>query len=517
MALTKMVYSPYQEDIFKAIEQGSSNLAICAVAGSGKTTTIVSACRRLHENPRNVKFLAFNKLIADTLQQRLVGCADVSTLHSFGYSILKSIFNDPTRRIYIKVDKNKWRSYIDGHIYSLSNEITIDTPSNKVYGFKRNIEKLFNLARVNLIPSGNKGVLNDICDTYGIPTMFDEVSVVDELLETAYVMPSNLTIDFEEMIILPLSYKADIPTFKYVFIDECQDLNKAQRELMLACSKGGRFIAVGDKSQAINGFCGADCMSFERIASLPNTIELPLSVNYRCGTDILKLAQEIVPNIEAHNGAIKGNITHTKTLSTDLFQPNDMVLCRTSAPLVTLCMSLIERGIAAIVKGRDIAQGLKSLIEGSCASSIEGVLEYLQQERKQTLAALAKERKISEDDAKNTMRYQILDDKAKCVENICKHSVKTIYELNNYIDKLFSDDNIKNCVMLSTIHKAKGLEANRVLILLPSKLPLTWRGQAEWQLKQEQNLKYVALTRARKELVFIDMSEQELAKAEEMN
>lgn len=512
-----MSYSPYQEDIFKAIEQGTSNLAICAVAGSGKTTTIVSACRRLHETPSKVKFLAFNKLIADTLQEKLVGYADVSTLHSFGYSVLKSIFNDPRNRVYIKVDRNKWRNYIDSRIYSLSNEITIDTPANKVYGFKRNVEKLFNLARVNLVKYGEVGELRDICDEHGIPTMFDEVSVVNGLLETAYVMPSNLTIDFEDMVILPLSYQENIPTYKYVFIDECQDLNKAQRELMLACSKGGRFIAVGDKNQAINGFCGADCMSFERIASLPNTIELPLSVNYRCGTDILKLAQEIVPTIEAHDGAIKGKISHTKVLSKDLFQANDMVLCRTTAPLVALCMSLIERGVAAIVKGRDIAQGLKSLIEGSCASSIEGVLEYLQNERKITLATLAKERKITEDDAKSTMKYQILDDRAKCVENICKHSVKTIHELNTYIDRIFSDDNLKNSVMLSTIHKAKGLEANRVMILLPSKLPLTWRNQAEWQLKQEKNLKYVALTRARKELVFIDMTEQQLAKAEEMN
>jgi ATP-dependent exoDNAse (exonuclease V) beta subunit len=67
--------------------------------------------------------------------------------------------------------------------------------------------------------------------------------------------------------------------------------------------------------------------------------------------------------------------------------------------------------------------------------------------------------------------------------------------------------------MLSTAHKSKGLEANRVLILLPNKLPLKWQNQLEWQMKQELNLKYVALTRARKELIFIDMEEQDLLKA----
>jgi superfamily I DNA/RNA helicase len=78
---------------------------------------------------------------------------------------------------------------------------------------------------------------------------------------------------------------------------------------------------------------------------------------------------------------------------------------------------------------------------------------------------------------------------------------------------LFTDEKVENAVMLSTAHKSKGLEANRVLILLPNKLPLTWQNQLDWQLKQELNLKYVALTRARKELVFIDLDEQSLLKA----
>ena len=86
-------------------------------------------------------------------------------------------------------------------------------------------------------------------------------------------------------------------------------------------------------------------------------------------------------------------------------------------------------------------------------------------------------------------------------------------QLKSYIDRLFTDDKVENAVMLSTAHKSKGLEANRVLILLPNKLPLHWPHQLEWQMKQELNLKYVALTRARKELIFIDMEEQDLLNA----
>ena len=93
------------------------------------------------------------------------------------------------------------------------------------------------------------------------------------------------------------------------------------------------------------------------------------------------------------------------------------------------------------------------------------------------------------------------------------YSIKDTTELKSYINRLFTDEKVENAVMLSTAHKSKGLEANRVLILLPNKLPLTWQNQLDWQLKQELNLKYVALTRARKELVFIDLDEQSLLKA----
>ena len=92
------------------------------------------------------------------------------------------------------------------------------------------------------------------------------------------------------------------------------------------------------------------------------------------------------------------------------------------------------------------------------------------------------------------------------------HSIENTTQLKSYINRIFSDENIENAVVLSTAHKAKGLEANRVLILLPNKLPLKWPHQLEWQEQQELNLKYVAITRAKKELIFVDLTEAELLK-----
>ena len=58
-------WSNYQIDIFNAIKNSNKNIIVNAVAGSGKTTTIVEACKRLKLFPNKVQFLAFNKSIAN--------------------------------------------------------------------------------------------------------------------------------------------------------------------------------------------------------------------------------------------------------------------------------------------------------------------------------------------------------------------------------------------------------------------------------------------------------------------
>ena len=498
-----MEYSVYQKAIFDAICKGSGNIVVNAVAGSGKTFTIVSACRMLGLSKYDVKFLAFNKAIADELQRKIGDCADVTTLHSFGYSVLRSI------RKGLKLDNNRWRKYVSENIMTLSRSIGEDTPSAKVYGFISNVLHLFNLCRVNLVAGGDLESVRKICDAHNCMTLFDEERVVSELLYDAYVLGD--CIDFTDMVVLPLQYKERIPSYKFVFIDECQDLNTAQRELMLCAAKGGRFVAVGDRRQAINGFAGADCQSFQKIVDIPDTKELPLSVNYRCGKEFIKLAQDIVPQIEAHDGAIDGNVVKVDKLDMYLFKYNTMVLCRSNAPLVGLCLKLIKKGVTAIVKGRDIGEQLTAFAKGSKARTMEELESYCENELKKCVAKIKKERKCTDEDAKDSARYISLNDKLQCLLVIAEEV--GISSMASKIETMFSDYAVRNGIVLSTIHKAKGLESDRVMILCPHKLPLTWKHQLDWQLEQEMNLKYVALTRAKKEMIFVNMTEEEITKA----
>lgn len=498
-------FSQFQKAIFAEVKNGKTNIAINAVAGSGKTTTIVECCKLLGMSKYDIKFLAFNNSIVRELKEKIGEFADVSTLHSFGLNVLYKVIGKNRR---LEIDKTD-RKY--SKIAEECNMIAMDKDDKLYRKALGNIDKIMRLCRINLIQSGDVAGIKSICDEHSIDIYANEVSVADMLLKDAYTIDLNdrLIIDFTDMIVLPLSYRDKIPTFKVVFIDECQDLSRAQRELMIEAARKGRFVAVGDRRQAINGFAGASCDSFDQIARLPNTKELPLSVNYRCGKNIITLAQQIVPEITYFEKAIDGEVNTVTDITLDLFKPNDMVLCRTAAPLVVMCLKLIQAGVTAIVKGRDIASGLIGLIDKSKAKTIKGFISWADAEKEKKAKEIAKKEKCTIPEAKETGLYVAFSDRINCILAIGEN-VSNLEDVKAYIERIFSDEKITGAVNLSTCHKSKGLEADRVLILLPNKLPLTWKGQKDWEYEQELNLKYVAITRAKKELVFVRVEQDKL-------
>jgi superfamily I DNA/RNA helicase len=219
-----------------------------------------------------------------------------------------------------------------------------------------------------------------------------------------------------------------------------------------------------------------------------------------------------VPPIEARPDAPEGVIRSIdeEHVHREL-TPGDLVLCRLTAPLVKLCIHLIQHGKAARVRGRDIAKQLTDLIAAvydfaqqgaflqNRSATAEGIYQdfgyWLDLYQRMQVAKL-------EQREGNESRIQSLQDRIAAVlvwyESYAAGSVNA---LKAKIEELFSDDKVP--IMLSTVHRAKGLENRRVMLLKPHKLPLEWNGQHEWQRVQERNLKYVALTRATEELWFV--------------
>lgn len=482
--------SPYQTAVYDFVTDGTGNAVIDAVAGSGKSTTIVNALKLIPEN-KQVLFLAFNKAIVEELVIKIGNKPNVQvmTLHSLGAKTVMSTFKS-------SLDNYKYKTYIsDGLNYGLIKP-TIELEEEEILDYKQNINKLVDLSRAYLC-NDIQGLVN-IAEKYLINLIDNEV----EMALNAVNWGKNNTskIDFTDMIFLPNVKKLQLPKFDFVFIDECQDLNTAQRQLFLqTLNSTGRFVAVGDPRQAIYGFAGADIESFNVLKSLPNTVLLPLSVCYRCDNSIIELAKTIVPQIEAKENAPEGTVNRQAKLAE--IQDGDMVLCRLTAPLVALCMQYIANNVKAYVKGRDIGLNLINMIKKTNRRNTIEVLERLNKELDKIANKIIAKTHCSIAEAKENSLYTSHFDKIRAIEVIAGNLV-TAQAVINRIENIFKDED-RTGICLSTIHKAKGLEANNVFIICEDKLLLKRAMKVAWTAEQEYNLVYVAYTRAKRYLGFV--------------
>ena len=497
--------SKYQVAVYDHITNGSGNAVIDAVAGSGKSTTIVEALKLIPKN-KKVLFLAFNKAIVEELKIKIgqVDNVEVRTLHSLGMSAVLKAFK-------CQVQDDKYKAYInDGFKYGRIAP-SMQLLEEQEAEYKSNILKLTDLARVYLCESIEK--LEDIADKYSMRIYDNECSIA--MSAVSWGKNHVSTIDFTDMIYFPNVKKIRVPKFDFVFIDECQDLNTAQRELFLQClgkygednwsNPDGRFIAVGDPRQAIYGFAGADVESFNMLKSLPNTIHLPLSVCYRSDNTIINLAKEIVPQIEARENAPEGVVCRTSKVED--IKDGDMVLCRVTAPLVALCMQYISKGVKAYVKGRDIGANLINMIKKTKCRNMPDVMEKLSAELSKVADKVMRKSHCSFEEARENSVYTSLQDKINAIAVIGR-DLKTSDAVCNRIETIFKD-NDRSGICLSTIHKAKGLESDNVFIIREDKFYLKHAMRVEWMAEQERNLVYVAYTRAKHFLGFvIDFQEE---------
>ncbi len=277
-----------------------------------------------------------------------------------------------------------------------------------------------------------------------------------------------------------------------ILVHNCQDLNLSQIKIALKlCSSAGRIIAVGDENQAIYGFRGASTNAIQEINNILHATQLPLSISYRCPTSHIIMAQRYVPAIEAAPNAIPGVIKNiTGEEFSDIIKPGDMCICRNNAPLVDYAFDALDRGYKINIRGQDIGFGLQAIIKRLNAKNIPDLYIKLDKWRETEVSRLVAE-------MKNPER---IDDKYRAIRSLSNH-VDTISELLKYIKDLFSDENKE--IIFSSIHKAKGLEADRVFILKFGLIPSKW-ARLDWEKQQEKNLGYIAITRSKDSLYFVD-------------
>jgi superfamily I DNA/RNA helicase len=266
-----------------------------------------------------------------------------------------------------------------------------------------------------------------------------------------------------------------------------------------------RCLFIGDDRQAIYGFTGAENDSMNIIKETFNAKELSLPVCYRCAKSIIEKAQEIVSDIQYREDAPVGTIREEKydtflnNASEYALTKNDGIICRNNAPLVALAFGLIRKGIGCRIEGKDIGRNLITLCNKWKVKDLNTftnrLIDFTNKEMSKPM---------------NRVKLQLLEDKLDTMiiliercQSLGKHDVDS---LKNLIDSMFSDSDdpkVPNVVVLSSIHKAKGLEWKRCFVLGNAQfIPSKYATQA-WQQVQEENLKYISITRAMEELVYI--------------
>ena len=298
-------------------------------------------------------------------------------------------------------------------------------------------------------------------------------------------------IDFDDMIWMPLVNDYPFPKYDVLFVDEAQDFNESQREMISKCVNGGRCIIVGDKNQAIYGFRGADSNSIglfrERLMKGEREIsDFPLSISWRCPKSVVREANRYVKEFSAPDFAKEGNVIENAGFNPQL---NDMVLCRYNAPLVGAFYDLISQGKSAYILGRDMTKGLITAVQKVSKNNNMGTAEFWDLFMQDFTY---NHQRLMNDNKKN--QAMSLEDKKDCI-SIFVNKATTVGGIIEEIKRIF-DGNDKGDIMLSTVHKAKGLEADNVYLLATERMPHPCGGQ------EENNIAYVAITRAKNNLFY---------------
>jgi DNA helicase-2/ATP-dependent DNA helicase PcrA len=361
------------------------------------------------------------------------------------------------------------------------------------------VVKLAALAK-NAAPFATAEELEDIAVAHGIQPengWADEVSSRELALLASSAMhmatERDGTLDFDDMIFLPVYHGWARPTYSLIVVDEAQDMNASQLTLAIACAKG-RIVVVGDDRQAIYGFRGADSNALDRLRAELHASELPLTTTYRCPRHVVALAAQIVPDYTAAPTAPDGRVLRfTERQMMESAVPSDFILSRTNAPLARIALALLRSGKRARIEGRDLSRTLLALVKRMKCDTVPALMAKLstwaEREREKIMATRAS-------DAAKTSRLDMISDQVATIDALSDGLAETA-ELTARIEELFADQHGPS-IVCSTVHKAKGLEAERVFVLTDTLYCNGKRRDTE-----EENIHYVALTRAKDTLILV--------------
>ena len=268
---------------------------VLAGPGSGKTLTITKRIEYLigkhHVSPEEILVITFTKAASIEMKERFVrlcgqkaGPGTCGAINRMCYGNLKWAYRMNASNILSEEQKYQLLKQVIGRM-----EIDIDDEKDFLQGIAGEIGNIKN----NQIPLAEYESLN--CSEEVFREIFEQYEKERKRLKK---------IDFDDMLVLVYELfkkRPDILSmwqrkFRYILIDEFQDINQVQYDVirMLAAPENNLFI-VGDDDQSIYRFRGArpDIMlGFKK--DYPDTKEILLDVNYRSTKAIVNGAARVI-------------------------------------------------------------------------------------------------------------------------------------------------------------------------------------------------------------------------------
>ncbi|MBB5278678.1 superfamily I DNA/RNA helicase [Rhizobium rosettiformans] len=506
----KIAYSIQQSAVIDWTIRGWGSALVRARAGTGKTFLLLACLPHMRGH---IGVAAFNNKIAKEIAHK-VGerglSADVKTFHAYGFGAWRKVA--PSVKIEGKGARNAGYFKID-RIFQ-----EVDVPE-ELRIFVRRAMSYAKQKGVGIFTAiDDQQAWNTIVNHFDLGDLFEgeDDSGYDDFIKDGISFAiaclkasNNLSrevIDFDDMLYVPLLNNVRFWQYDWLLVDEAQDTNPVRREMARRLLKrGGRAIFVGDDRQAIYGFTGADNDSLDIIKETFKTEEFPLTVTYRCPKSVVAEAKRLVPDYEAAELNGQGTVERITEADFDfsVLQPNDAIICRNTRPLVTTAFQLIRAGIACHVEGREIGAGLLAL--ATRWKSVKGLGKL--KERLELYFDKEVE-KLQKQDRESAIGP--LEDKVETLKSLIGYVGidKTVADLREHIESLFADTPEgcqPNRVILLTAHRSKGLEYDNVYLWGANKFMPSNYARKQWQLQQEENLEYVAITRAMSKLVYVEV------------
>lgn len=283
----------------KAVTHGKGPCLVLAGPGSGKTLTIVNRIKYLIEEykvrPEEILVVTFTRFAAAEMKSRLcalMGRKDLpvtsGTFHGIYYGILKWAYRMGQQNILSEEEK-----------YQIL-RAAVSREKMEIFDEEDFIQDLAaEIGRIKNNRIDPDEFVSEKCSADAFRNIYREYERQRKKLKK---------IDFDDMLVLCYELFASRPDvlaqwqkkFRYILIDEFQDINRIQYDVirMLAKPEDNLFV-VGDDDQAIYGFRGADSsLMFRFREDYPGAEQILLGMNYRSTANIVRNSLKVIGHNE---------------------------------------------------------------------------------------------------------------------------------------------------------------------------------------------------------------------------